>query len=99
MLDEADLSFLTRQQVIALFDPDEDCTLDVRFKSFTLPASIRKIIVSNEAPDKLYPEDQFGAIARRYQRMHVTQPTYRVELPTPQPRTPVAPLVLSPATQ
>ena len=85
VLDEANLSFMTRQQVIALFDPDEDCTLDVRFKSFTLPAGIKKILISNEHPDKLYPPDPHGAIARRVTRVHVTQPTYYTAAPTPSP--------------
>lgn len=76
VLDEANLRFLSRQQVIALFDPDEDCTLDVRFKSFTLPAGIKKIIISNEAPSSLYPLDPHGAIARRVKTLHITAPTY-----------------------
>ena len=100
VLDEANLSFLTRQQVIALFDPDEDCTLDVRFKSFTLPAGVKKIIVSNEAPHKLYPPDPHGAIARRFMHMHITQSTYGGPTPTPAPmRPPLATLQLTPLTQ
>lgn len=75
VLDEANLSFLTRQQVIAFYDEDDDCTLDVRFKSFTLPPC-KKIIVSNEAPDTLYPPDPAGAIARRFKKLHITRPTY-----------------------
>ena len=86
VLDEANLSFLSRQQVIALFDPDEDCTLDVRFKSFTLPAGVKKIIVSNEAPGKLYPPDPHGAIARRFVSLKITQSTYGGPTPTPAPR-------------
>ena len=77
VLDEADLSFMSRQQVIAFIDPDEDCTLDVRFKSFTLPSNLKKIIISNEHPAKLYPPDPFGAIARRMKVLHVTSHTYR----------------------
>lgn len=77
VLDEADLSFMSRQQVIAFVDPDEDCTLDVRFKSFTLPATLKKIIVSNDHPTKCYPPDPFGAIARRIQVLPVTAKTYR----------------------
>ena len=102
VLDEANLTFLSRQQVIALFDPDEDCTLDVRFKSFTLPAGVKKIVVSNEPPAQLYPPDPHGAIARRFMQCHVTVPTYGVPVPTPAPaRAPLAPITfphLSPAT-
>lgn len=83
VLDEANLKFLSRQQVIALLDPDEDCTLDVRFKSFTLPASLKKIIVSNEAPGELYPFDPHGAISRRLKTLHVTEPTFRTAPVTP----------------
>ena len=76
VFDEANLNFLSRQQVIALIDPDEDCTLDVRFKSFVLPAGIKKIFVSNECPQDLYPKDPHGAIHRRLKTLHITQPTY-----------------------
>lgn len=77
VLDEADLSFMTRAQVIALFDMDEPCTLDVRYKSFTLPAGIKKILISNPSPiTNLLPPDPHGAIARRYQAVHVTAKTY-----------------------
>ena len=99
VLDEANLRFLSRQQVIALFDPDEDCTLDVRFKSFTLPAGIKKIIVSNEAPNELYPPDPHGAIARRFVVLHITAPTYGAPTPRlPVRASPVAHLQLTPAT-
>lgn len=84
VLDEANLTFMTRQQVIAFIDPDEDCTLDVRFKSFSLPANLKKIIISNESPGVLYPPDPPGAIARRLKIVHVTAPTYAVA-PIPRP--------------
>ena len=98
MLDEANLSFLSRQQVIALFDPDEDCTLDVRFKSFTLPAGVKKILVSNEAPAQLYPPDPHGAIARRFIALPITAPTYG-GTPAPLRPAPLAQIQLTPATQ
>ena len=99
VLDEANLTFLTRQQVIALFDADEPCTMDVRFKSFTLPAGIKKVLCSNEPPSNLYPPDPHGAIARRFIPLHITAPTY--PSPTPLPlRPPLAPVIwLTPATQ
>lgn len=103
VLDEVNLSFLSRQQVIALFDPDEDCTLDVRFKSFTLPAGVKKILVSNEAPAQLYPLDPHGAIARRFIVLHITAPTYggtpAPVLPPPTPLQPLQPNQLTPPTQ
>ena len=91
VLDEADLTFMSRQQVIAFIDPDEDCTLDVRFKSFTLPANLKKIIVSNEHPTKCYPPDPFGAIARRIKVLPVIAKTYH-EPTAPPPPLPPPPL-------
>lgn len=78
VLDEVDLRFMKRAQVIALFDVDEPCTLDVRYKSFTLPAGLKKILISNPSPADLYPEDPYGAITRRVKIVHLTQPTYHV---------------------
>lgn len=80
VLDEADLNFMTRTQVIAFFDQDEECTLDVRYKSFTLPAGLRKIVVSNPSPESLYPADPYGAIARRREVVHVTVKTWKQPL-------------------
>jgi hypothetical protein len=77
VLDEADLSFMTREQVIAFADQDEECTLDVRYKSIALPAGLKKILVSNPAPATLYPPDPHGAIARRVQLLHITAQTWR----------------------
>lgn len=77
ILDEADLKFMTRQQVIALLDMDEPATLDVRYKSFSLPAGVRKILISNAPPGEgLLPADPHGAIARRYTPLHITEPTW-----------------------
>ena len=102
VLDEVNLKFLTRQQVIALFDPDEDATFDVRFKSFSLTAKVKKILISNEPPSELYPPDPYGAISRRFLQYHVTVPTFAPLMPTPAPaRAPLAPITfphLSPAT-
>ena len=84
VLDEADLTFLTREQVIAILDFDEECQLDVRFKSFTLPAGLPKIIISNPPPGTLYPKDDSGAIWRRLDIIHVTAPTYKTR-PAPVP--------------
>ena len=91
VLDEADLKFMTRQQVIAFFDQDEACTLDVRYKSFSLPAGLKKIIISNPPPQDLYPADPHGAIARRVKYLHVTQPTW-IQAPVHRPPAPRAPL-------
>jgi hypothetical protein len=93
VLDEADLRFLTREQVIAFLDFDEDCELDVRFKSFTLPAGTKKILISNPLPSQLYPAPGYPgdpAIARRLSVIHITEPTW-IGAPTasPQPPQPV----------
>lgn len=102
VLDEVDLRFMTRQQVIALFDPDEDCTIDVRFKSFVLPSKVKKILCSNPSPSELYPDDKYGAIARRSMSIHVTHPLW-LSLParpalSPSP-TLATPINMTPHTQ
>ena len=81
VLDEADLRFMTRAQVIAFFDPDEPCTLDVRYRAFTLPAGVKKIVISNPAPTTLCPPCQYGAVARRFQTLEVTAKTYGLRAP------------------
>ena len=73
---EADLSFMSRQQAIAFVDPDEPCTLDVRYRSFTLPAGVKKLLISNPDPKRLYPADPHGAIGRRVKTLHITSPTW-----------------------
>lgn len=87
VFDEADLKFLTRQQVIGLADNDEDFEMDVRFKSFTIPKGTRKIFVSNPPWWHITPNDPYGAIARRLQVVHVTQHTFKPPsaLPPPPP--------------
>ena len=105
ILDEADLRFLTRQQVIALLDSDEDCEMDVRFKSFTIPAGVKKILISNPSPNGLIPTDPAGAVNRRMTTLHVTSPTWLPPPPPPQMvhaspgPMPVAALVFTPVTQ
>ena len=90
VLDEADMKeFMSREQVIAFVDTDEDCELDVRFKSFTVPAGVRKIFVSNPPPQNLYPVDNAGAIARRMTYMYIGWPTWQQQpprAPAPQPQ-------------
>ena len=78
ILDEVDLKWMSRAAVIALFDLDEPATLDVRYKSFSLPAGVRKILISNGNPNSLLPADPYGAIARRYTTIHITEPTWHV---------------------
>lgn len=78
VLDEADFRFMTRQQVIAFFDQDEPCTLNVRYKAFTLPPNLKKIVVSNPPPKDLYPADPAGAIQRRRTCLKITAPTWHV---------------------
>jgi hypothetical protein len=95
VLDEADLSFMTRQQVIAFLDQDEPCTLDVRYKSFTLPANLKKIFISNPDPNNLLPNDPYGAIARRMQVIHITEPTW-LPRPVRAERAPLGPIWLMP---
>lgn len=77
VLDEADLRFMTREQVIAFLDTDEEVVIDVRFKSFRLPEGVKKILVSNPEPKRLYPTDnEFGAIARRIVTLLVDRKTW-----------------------
>ena len=83
ILDEADLRFMTREQAICFLDPDEDCEMDVRFKSFTIPAGLKMILVSNPPPDGLYPPDPAGAIARRLTTRRVLFPTWLADSPHP----------------
>jgi len=87
VFDEVDLRFLTREQIIALMDADDECTLDVRFKSFTLPP-VQKIFISNPPPEALYPvvfgTESAHAIERRMHFYHLTAPAWRAVAPRPQ---------------
>ena len=102
VLDEADLRFMTRETAIGFLDFDEDCTLSVRFTSFTLSAGVRKILISNPEAKTLYPEDKSGAIDRRLTVRHVTHRLYTTSA-TPaaatQPAPAAQPIALTPATQ
>lgn len=49
IFDEVDLKFLSREDVIALLDPDEDADIDVRYKSVHLEP-VKKILISNGSP-------------------------------------------------
>ena len=94
VLDEADLSFMSRQLAIAFLDPDEPCTIDVRYKSHVIPP-VRKILVSNPHPYHLYPHFQNAfdpAIARRLTVYHVDRPTYAAAAGPPTVAPIVAPL-------
>ena len=76
VLDEVDLSFMSRQTAIGFVDKDEPCTLDVRYKAFKLPP-VKKLLVSNPAPyPDLYPLDPHGAIRRRLGVLHITSQTW-----------------------
>ena len=78
VLDECDLSFMSREEVIALVDPDEAPTINVRFGSFTLPAGVKKIFVGNPPPQSRYPADPWGAISRRMTYLGpIESPTYK----------------------
>ena len=79
VLDEVDLTFLSREQVIALLDYDEACELNVRYKHITIPPRVKKILVSNGAPHTLYPADPHGAIARRMETLWIRAPTYHAQ--------------------
>lgn len=87
VFDEADLTFLSREDTIALLDFDEEATLHVRFTSVSLPAGVKKIFCSNPSPASLLPHDNgFGAIARRLTIYGpVRTPTYRTPTPTASP--------------
>ena len=76
VLDEADLTFMTREMAIAFLDMDEPFSCSVRFTEFELEPC-KKIIISNPDPIKLYPSDPAGAIARRIHVLHVTTKTYK----------------------
>ena len=88
VFDEADLRFLSREQVIALVDFDEECVLDVRYGKLEMPANVKKIFVANFPPKDILPPDTTGAINRRIQPLHINGITYN----TPPP-------LLTPATQ
>ena len=81
VFDEADLRFLSREQAIALCDFNDECSFDVRFKSFELPAGIKKIFLSNPNPgpdlSALWPKDLSGAIARRLLVWHCNVATWK----------------------
>ena len=81
VLDEADLRFMNREQAICFLDPDEDCEMDVRFKSFTIPSDLKMILISNPPPGGLYPPDPAGAIARRLTTLQVRHPTWLADSP------------------
>jgi hypothetical protein len=93
---------MTRETAIGFLDFDEDCTLSVRFTSFTLSAGVRKILISNPEAKTLYPEDKSGAIDRRLTVRHVTHRLYTTSA-TPaaatQPAPAAQPIALTPATQ
>ena len=94
--DEADLTFMSRENCIAFLDEDDPFSCMVRYTEFELPP-IRKIIISNPEPTNLYPSDEAGAIARRVQVLQITQKTYK----DPQPavvRTPLHTAASSQAT-
>ena len=93
--DEANLKFMTREQAIAFADFDEDCTITVRFTSIDIPANTKKILISNPAPNMLWPHDPSGAVARRVQVMHITEKTYG----PPPPQRPPRPLPPRPLPQ
>lgn len=96
VLDEADFKFMSVDTLKGFTDPDEDCTLTVRFKAEELPP-IRKIAVSNPSPQDLYPKDPSGAIARRVTTFQITARTYNPPLQPPAP--PPLPQPVAPAAQ
>jgi hypothetical protein len=86
VLDEVDLRFMSRSQAIALTEFDEPVTLDVRYKSFELPAGVKKVFISNPSPAELYPADPYGAIRRRIEPLKIDEPTWLAPwLPPPMP--------------
>jgi hypothetical protein len=91
VLDEADFRFMSVDTLKGFTDPDEDCTLMVRFKADELPP-IPKIAVSNPSPVTLYPSDPSGAIARRVVTFHIDEKTY-IDAIRPPPRAPLLGLV------
>ena len=101
VLDEVDLRCFSRQQVIALFDLDEPATFDVRYRSYELPAGVRKILISNPPPVGLLVNDEYGAIARRYQAVQITAPTWHVTVSPAQHTQATTPVIhlLTPPTQ
>ena len=99
VLDEADLRFMTREQVIAFLDMDEEFQCDVRFTSFSL-APVRKIFISNPDASTLYPRDESGAIARRIRIVHITEPLFgRPQQPAVSPTIEAQPYPTTPTTQ
>ena len=66
---------------IAICEFEDECTFDIRYRSFELPAGIKKIFISNEDPgadlSNLYPKDESGAILRRLSIINITTPTWK----------------------
>ena len=90
---------MTREQVIAFLDMDEEFQCDVRFTSFSL-APVRKIFISNPDASTLYPRDESGAIARRLRIEHLTQPLFGMpQQPAGTPTIAGQPYPTTPATQ
>lgn len=77
IFDEVDLHFLTREKAIALVDFEEESCIDVRYKSYTIPAGVPKILISNPSPAETYPNDPFGAISRRVTPLHIEHKTWQ----------------------
>ncbi len=98
VLDEVDLKFMSRAQAIAFVDPDEEFEMDVRFKSFTMPRGVKKVLISNPPPEELIPIDPHGAIMRRITIMHISQPTYALPAAGPATQVQPTPAVQCPAT-
>ena len=90
LLDEVDLSWMSRVSIIALFDEDDHMTVKCRHVSFILKKPVRIFLLSNEPPEKLLPKGCADdiAITRRFTRLPLYSPTW---IQAPQPPQPFQP--------
>ena len=75
VLDEVDLRFMKREEVICFFDMDEAAVFNIRFTLIDLPP-VRKILLSNPHPSELYQAND-PAIARRVEIIYRSDPLYK----------------------
>lgn len=87
VLDEVDLRFMKREEVICFLDMDEPAVFNVRFTTLSLPP-VRKILLSNLHPSSLYQAAD-PAIARRIEIIFREQPLYKCAYVNPATNTPV----------
>ena len=92
VLDEVDLTFMSREMAIAFLDADDPFSCNIRYGEFELEP-VKKILISNSHPIELYPKDESGAIFRRLKSLHINGKTWKQPEVTAAERTPLAPII------